>query len=216
MRTDNEYTYYSKLSIIEQVLYKTKIFDFLRKLNKQYPHFDDWYERLFYYGGVSLNKDREIIFTEKVGRICGIIILKRQNTEKKICTLRVDSAFRNQGIATELIKCGLEWLGCDKPVITVSRRLKPQYKGLFDYFGFKVEDSKWAYYSLFTSEYAYNGLLDPKPIIINTVEISGIEGLLGVCIRNNIKPSDQKMREIQRTFDYIMYMTYEKIYNFTS
>lgn len=200
MKLDNAYKYYSKLSALEKVLYQKRIYNFLSNLAKQYPHFYEWYFNLFYFNGI-LKSDREIIFCEKYGIICGVIILKKQLYEKKICTLRVSRYFQHQGIGTNLLEMGLEWLKCDKPLITVNKRIMPQYKKIFKYFGFVEVDRKWAYYSVFSSEYAYNGLLDVRPRIIETVEFSLLESFIDKLIKENTRPSAQDYRKAMKKIE---------------
>ena len=98
-----QYVHFSDLSPSEQNLYRIKLYSFLRRLVLEYHNFNKWYQKLFTDDG-TLNADREIILCQIKDEIAGIIILKRQTDERKICTLRVAKKFQNQGIASRLVR----------------------------------------------------------------------------------------------------------------
>ena len=91
--------------------------------------------------------------------IIGIIILKKTAEEKKICTLRVEKRFRNNGIATELIKKGIEWLEDEKPLFSFCSSKDQEFSKLLKYFDFELQEEKFRYYDPFSLEYVYNGSL---------------------------------------------------------
>lgn len=202
MNKDNGFKYYSKLSLIEQAPYQVKCYAFLKIMDRQYPHFDRWYRELFS-AGYTLKEGREIIFCEKLNQIAGIIILKNDGIEKKICTLRVATPFQGMGIATDLVKLGIEWLACDKPLITVSSQLKSQYDHLFRYFGFTKEQKNWGYYSVFRSEYAYNGILPHKPILIDTIELQYLQTIYQKAMKNSGRVTQRDARWVEQLFEYL-------------
>lgn len=179
------YEVYSKLESENKFIAFNEVFAFLRKLSFEYPNFSGWFNSLFYMG-YELNPDREIIIGRYDKQIAGVIILKKTIEENKICTLRVGRQFRNNGIATELVKRGIEWLEDEKPLITCHYTRNRQFDKLFKYYGFELTEKKRGYYGIFNLEYAYNGVLPDKKILLNKIEIIDISNAIKVAIDNNI------------------------------
>lgn len=205
MTVNMKYRYFSQLSVAEQLPYQSKLYAFLRDLNHQYPDFRRWYLNLFRYDG-ALNDGREIIFCETVyHQIAGIIILKKTDDESKICTLRVSELFRGEGIGTKLVELGINWLKCEHPLITVSRKLYPQYRNLFRYYGFRQEEKKWGYYSILNSEYVFNGTLGPRPRIIKTVEAQNLYRYLIPGLLKKREPSQKDFELLKRFAEMTSY-----------
>lgn len=161
IKNGNIYIKYSELSSIEYKIYKYKIFLFIKnELNKNYID-SNWYRNLFN-NDSSIKKEREIIICERIcdkNKIIGVIILKKTNNEKKICTLKVDKNFKKNGIGKILIEMGLYWLNNDKPIITINSNNFIEFKNLFSYYGFQLEQVLKNYYKLSEIEYVYNGNL---------------------------------------------------------
>lgn len=136
-------------------------------LNAEYPFFAIWYKNLFS-ASLTLDNDREILLCLDNKRVAGVAILKY--SEQKVCTLRVSKGYRGRSIGTRLLTNSFELLDTSRPLITVrSTRLK-EYQRLFERFGFRMEDRRYAYYSLLHSECAFNGILDERAPLLNTIE----------------------------------------------
>ena len=163
------YSYYSQLSPLECYYYRRSIKKFVNKLFYEYPDFNQWYEHIFTDNG-SLIVGREIIMCEYDRTIVGVIVLKKQDGEKKICTLRVANQFQKVGIGKKLIKMGFEWLESETPLMTVNSYKVYQFKSLIDYFGFELSQEKVRYYNLFSTELVFNGELPEKQSIFNRFE----------------------------------------------
>lgn len=153
-----QYIYFSNLLKPERIFYREAIFNFLWKLAFEYTGFCKWYNGLFL-DYSTLNNDREIIICTFHNHIIGISILKNSDSEKKICTLRVAKEFQKNGIGKRLINKSIEYLESDFPLITMQSSKFYQFNKLFKYFGFKQEFMYDKYYSLFSTEIAYNGIL---------------------------------------------------------
>lgn len=145
----------------------TAAYNAIIQLNKEYPDFSQWYARLFRSGSI-LDADREMLLSVYEDKVTGVAILKR--SEQKVCTLRIVDGFRGQSIGTRLLKESCELLGTSTPLITVSSTHLREYRKLFKRFGFKMEDRRYAYYSMIHSECAFNGVLDERTPVINTLE----------------------------------------------
>jgi predicted GNAT family N-acyltransferase len=129
----------------------------ISQLDKEYPNFQNWY-----YNKVKnniLSGGRDIHFTIVDEYIAGVAILKNTIDEKKICTLRVSDSFQKKGIGKSLIKNSIDYLGVEKPLITVSSFKDYQFKKIFKYFGFEKCSELQHYYSLNSLEMTYNGIL---------------------------------------------------------
>ena len=86
----------------------------------------------------------------------GIAILKYN--EKKLCHLSVMDAYKNKGYGIKLFKKSFEELKTEKPFLTVSEEKLPDFKRVFDYFGFKLTNVIEGYYRDNKKEYFYNQL----------------------------------------------------------
>lgn len=139
----------------------------LIQLNREYPDFSLWYASLFRFDNV-LDADREMLLSMCGDKVAGIAILKR--SEQKVCTLRVVDGFRGRSVGTGLLRESCELLGTSTPLITVSSAHLREYQKLFKRFGFKMEDCRYAYYSMLHSECAFNGSLDERALVVNTLE----------------------------------------------
>lgn len=168
------YINYSQISPDQRSLYYIRIKNFLRKLVYEYNGFEKWFSGLFISDGL-LKKDREIIICEYNFQLVGISILKNDNIEKKICTLRVSKPFQKQGIGRQLMELSFEWLDDEKPLITIHNSKKHEFKKLFKHYNFQLEEKKWGYYRLFTTELVYNGSLPEKQFLLNYIEIVDLE-----------------------------------------
>ena len=91
--------------------------------------------------------------------VAAVLILKNAD-EKKICTLRVAENYRNQGIATALLKIAFKELQCAKPIITVSSYHIDEFKSLLEKNGFVLYKEYMNYYKQGITEYSFNGPLN--------------------------------------------------------
>lgn len=172
-----KYIHYSELNPLDKSFYFTKVYSFLRMLVLEYPFFHQWYNKLFLLNN-DLNNGREIIICQYNGEIAGVAILKRDSEECKICTLRVAKKYQRNGIGKKLVEFSMEWLENDKPFITVHKTKQKDFAQLFTYYNFKLEQKTWGYYSIFSTELAYNGILPKKSILLNKIEMVDIKKII--------------------------------------
>jgi hypothetical protein len=123
-------------------------------LNSEYPDFWSWYTAKVIPG--LAQDEREIVLYIVHDYIAGISILKNTPAEKKISTIRVLSAFQKQGIGAQIFKDSLEYLNCDKPVLTIPAVKIPQFQPLLKKFGFKLSSVLNTYGRTRNDEYFYN------------------------------------------------------------
>lgn len=90
--------------------------------HQQYQNYLQWY-----YGKSIprvINKTGEIIFYLDGLTVAGLAILKKDLEEAKICTLLINDEYRKRGYSRELLESSFEYLGTDKPLITIpSKRI---------------------------------------------------------------------------------------------
>jgi ribosomal protein S18 acetylase RimI-like enzyme len=139
--------------------YFDSIYETIAQLKEDYPEFYSWYYTKVRDG--ILNGNREIIFSVAQDRIAGVAILKKDQKEKKICTLRVFTQFQHNGIGKKLVLESFDFLNTYKPLITVSSDRDYQFQRLFNYFGFRKSLELPNYYSYGKKEFSYNGILEP-------------------------------------------------------
>lgn len=108
-----------------------------------------------------LDETREIIAACINGRIAGVIFLKKDGAERKICTLYVLDEFREKGLATVLLNEAFAWLGTTRPLITIADYKVGMFEGLIKKHHWRktqVLDS--GYYNNHSKEFVYNGEIE--------------------------------------------------------
>ena len=108
---------YSSLPRELKTIYYGEIYRFLKRLVFEYQGFHEWYQRLFT-SSCDLRVNREIIICEDRLTLAGIAIIKNEQDEKKICTLRVAKEFQRQRIGHNLVELCFRQLNTEKPMIT--------------------------------------------------------------------------------------------------
>lgn len=139
---------------------QNKILGMLIFLRKTYPNFRDWYLERVLPGLRSGTRGLYVAYAdEEEAEIAGILILKNECAEKKICTLCVFPKFQGWGLGKQFVELALRELKDEKPLVTVPESYRNEYAGLFAKFGFVMYKEYVGYYRPDQSEYAYNGYL---------------------------------------------------------
>lgn len=135
----------------------TAVYEFLSGLCGEYSNFREWY-----YGKVipGLASAERLIYVVMDNETIAAALILKNSDEKKICTLRVAENYRNQGIATALLKIAFKELQCAKPIITVSSYHIDEFKSLLEKNGFVLYKEYMNYYKPGIMEYAFNGPLN--------------------------------------------------------
>jgi ribosomal protein S18 acetylase RimI-like enzyme len=144
---DNSYQLYD----IYSVLFESQEF---------YPEIFKWYFKMFMPGLVGGR--RHIIRYDIGSDVAGIALIKKEENEKKICTLRVRSKYRSNGIGKKLFKKCMEILDTEKPMITASAERLHYFLNIFKYYNLKLEQVIKGYYRENSSEFVFNGYLNLK------------------------------------------------------
>lgn len=126
-------------------------------LKSEYPGFDDWYWQTVV-PGIDTG-ERRLTSVERDGRVVGVGISKRSNSEKKMCTIWVDPEFEGTGLGIRLMKDSMRWLGTDKPLATVSQSRMPAFAQIMARLGYDLTQVLPDYYVDGQSEFVFNGAL---------------------------------------------------------
>lgn len=151
--------------LAHNLLFKLKLF--LADLAFEYPFFTEWLEKVF--KELTLTDSRFIILCCDSGifDIKGVSILKKTRDEKKICTLRVVKAYRNQGIGSCLLQKSVEILEENKPLITVSGIHMKEFSSFLKKRGFILKDKVKSLYRRGSYEYFFNVPYKHKYVLLS-------------------------------------------------
>ena len=136
------------------------VFGELSFLKTEYPYFHEWFYNKVA-SGLSDNSRKIFLATTPLsfGKVSGIMILKNNKHEKKICTLYVGREYRARGIGKRFMEIAFNELDTNKPLITVSDNRLKEFDALLNKFNFEFVDALPNYYSYKHIEYTFNGHL---------------------------------------------------------
>lgn len=103
--------------------------------HEQYQNYLKWY-----YGKNIprvLNGSGEIIFYLDGLTVAGLTILKKDETESKICTLMIADEYRKKGYGKELLESSFEFLNTDKPLITIPTKRIEEFEKIIQTYDWK-------------------------------------------------------------------------------
>ena len=90
--------------------------------------------------------------------------------------------YQHQGIGHNLIEMCMQRLHTDKPMITLHKSKLNQFEKLLNYYNFELEQIQKHYYSIFSTEMVFNGLLPEKEFILNKIELMDMEKIYKVFV----------------------------------
>lgn len=96
--------------------------------NLQYPEYCKWFytkniPRIFAGNG-------EMIFYLDGFQIVGLSILKKDEIEKKICTLLINEEYRKKGYSKLILEDSFDYLGTSKPLITIPEKRIEEFSNI--------------------------------------------------------------------------------------
>lgn len=127
-------------------------------LCQDYPKYFEWYwskdiPRVFDGTG-------EIVVCTTDGNIAGVASLKKDSTERKICTFFVVKNYRGQHVATKMLEYIFEYLGTSKPLITITDYKVLSFVPIIKKYNWKLTQiTSKGYYNNASCEFVYNGRL---------------------------------------------------------
>ena len=125
---------------------------------KDYPKHFEWY-----WSKVIprvINGTGEIIICTINNNIAGVTFLKKDKSERKICTFLVVENFRRKHIATKMLELAFKYLGTTKPLITIADYKVSMFENIIKKYNWKLmQIMSKGYYNNISRELVYNGKL---------------------------------------------------------
>ena len=138
----------------------TKIYMITDFICTDYPKHREWY---FNKQLPAISSDeRNILFVrnpENQNEIISMACLKKDNKERKICTLYVSDKYRGLGIGTSIIEESINWLGTTKPLITLADYKLEMFKPIIDKYDWELTEIVSGLYNDRSKELCFNGTL---------------------------------------------------------
>ncbi len=149
------YYFYSKQNNNDNV-FLNKLYNITKNLEKDYPSHYNWFYDKFIkeLDGIK----REIIYCTINDEPIGIVFLKNDKNEKKICTIMVKEEYRKHGIGNMLLKKSFEFLDTITPMITMPDYKEKCFKKIIEKYHWKKTQILDSYYSN-NKELVFNGSL---------------------------------------------------------
>lgn len=96
--------------------------------HEQYPEYCKW----FYTKNVPRIFDGtgEMIFYLDGFQIVGLSILKKDEIEKKICTLLINEEYRKKGYSKQILEDSFKYLETEKPLITIPEKRIEEFSSI--------------------------------------------------------------------------------------
>ncbi|EGQ8447185.1 GNAT family N-acetyltransferase [Vibrio alginolyticus] len=125
----------------------------LEPVSGLYPSFDAWFNFRFKRNFSSGN--RIVIAAMSGSTIAGVALLKKTESEHKICTLFVREEFRGLGVGRQLLTKAIENLKGNKIGISVAEERHQALKSLLEKQGFSLKSKEIGYYRQGAVEFFY-------------------------------------------------------------
>jgi len=138
----------------------TRIYMITDFICEDYPKHKEWYflKQL----PAIIGDNRNILFIrnpENTNEIIAMSCLKKDEEEKKICTLYVSDKCRGLGLGTRLIEESMNWLGTTKPLITLADYKLEMFRPVIEKYGWTLTEVVTGLYNDRFRELCFNGTL---------------------------------------------------------
>jgi hypothetical protein len=134
-----------------------RIYSELGQLEALYPSFHAWYWDKVVPDTMSGNRKIFISLTQE--KISGIVIAKRTQSERKLCTIWTPRSFRHSGVATRILRNAIDWLGSERPLISIPEDRISEFRPLVTRWNFSCTQVLRSYYRPGMIEFVFNGCL---------------------------------------------------------
>lgn len=153
-------SYIGKISAEEFANLAKRIYDITDFICEDYPKHKEWYfqkqlPRIFTPNG-------EILFARSDkddNTILAMSCLKKDEEEKKICTLYVSDQCRGQHLGTRMIEASMKFLETTKPLITLADYKLPMFQPIIDKYEWELTEIVEGLYNDKSNELCFNGTL---------------------------------------------------------
>lgn len=129
----------------------------LAQLETTYPGFRAWF-----WGKVAPGLeigDRRVFIHAGSASVDGVVIAKRNASERKLCTIWVAPEARGRRIASDLVDEAIDWLEDPLPLLTVPEERLAELTPLARSRGFELSQAIESCYRAGRTEYVFNGRL---------------------------------------------------------
>ena len=134
------------------------IYEMTEHLNSSYPGYKEWFFDKQVKGCYTPN--RNIIFIRtNTDEIAGFSCLKKDEEEKKICTLYVNSKYSDDGIGSLLFEKSMKYLETTKPLATFTEDKLAIFKKIIEKYDWQLTEVADGIYNKGVKELCYNGRL---------------------------------------------------------
>lgn len=120
-----------------------------------YPDIDRWFTSKVQPGLRS--GSRKILVDAANGKLNALSILKKSESERKICTFWVAPTARGCGVGRRLLTSSIAWLECATPLLTVPEKEIEAFTRLLSNTGFQLTQRIPGAYRPDSIEYVFNG-----------------------------------------------------------
>lgn len=93
-----------------------------------------------------------------------LVIAKRSETEKKLCTFWIDEKYRGTGLSRQLLKEVHGWLGVSRPIFTIPEERVNDFACLLNLYDYRLYEIKNGFYRRGKREFVYNGSVQASPM----------------------------------------------------
>lgn len=135
-----------------------EVYATLEPIHFLYPDFSKWFWKRVA-PGIPIG-ERKLFVEEDASGIYGVVIAKNA-TEKKLCTVWTAPHARGRGVATRLMSDACNWLNCSLPLITIPESRMMEFDCLIQKLHFEHTETHNGYYGVGRNEFVFNGRLRP-------------------------------------------------------
>ena len=158
MKIDNIKNYFSETKQESFMKLADEIYELTIHLNGKYPGYKEWFYDKQIKG--CLTPNRNIIFVKNEdGKIIALSCLKKNDEEKKICTLFVSDEYRKQGLGSLLFEESMKFLETTKPLVTFTEDKLPMFEKIVTKYNWELTEIADGIYNDGIREFCFNGQL---------------------------------------------------------
>lgn len=145
----------------EFMMLATKIYMITNFICDDYPKYKEWYftKQL---PAIINGDERNILFVRNPkddNEIISMACLKKNEKERKICTLYVPDKYRGLGLGTAIVEESMRWLGTTKPLITLADYKLEMFRPIINKYSWELTEIVSGLYNDRTQELCFNGTL---------------------------------------------------------
>ena len=159
MKIDSIKNYISEESLFKKLA--DEIYALTIHLNGTYPGYKEWFYEKQINGCLTPNRDIIFIKNEK-DEIIALSCLKKDDEEKKICTLFVSDEYRKQGLGSILFEESIKFLETTKPLVTFTEDKLPMFEKMIIKYDWELTEIVDGIYQDGTREFCFNGQLSKR------------------------------------------------------